>query len=207
MGCIDCRHAVPLAQDLRHGVYLLWICGVSVADKAPTTERYLRMEISVGGNVLRPVGGDADKTHLTVLTHVNPGGIADTRSLVSCCVLRCVAGGCCLLQRVAECCGICPCDATHCNTLQQCVAVYVHVMRAVGGDADKTRLTVVTHVTCCGIAVQALGFVLSCIALWSSHVLQCGPLMYCSVGLYKVSCCAWLCVMVYCSVVQCASVS
>lgn len=46
---------------------------------APSSERYLRMEIMVGGNIIRRVEGDDSKTHFTVLTHVNPGGVAETR--------------------------------------------------------------------------------------------------------------------------------
>jgi hypothetical protein len=37
------------------------------------------MEIMVGGNIIRRVEGDDSKTHFTVLTHVNPGGVAETR--------------------------------------------------------------------------------------------------------------------------------
>jgi len=51
---------------------------------APETDRFLRMEIMIGGNVLRPVREedgslDHSRTNITVLTHVNPGGIAETR--------------------------------------------------------------------------------------------------------------------------------
>ena len=49
------------------------------SELAPSSERYLRMEIMVGGNIIRCVEGDASKTHFTVLTHVNPGGVAETR--------------------------------------------------------------------------------------------------------------------------------
>lgn len=46
---------------------------------APQSDRYLRMEIVLGGNVMRAVPGMKDKTAFTMLTHVNPGGVAETR--------------------------------------------------------------------------------------------------------------------------------
>lgn len=46
---------------------------------APASDNYLRMEMCVGGNILQPVPGFPNRTLFTVLTHVNPGGIADSR--------------------------------------------------------------------------------------------------------------------------------
>ena len=37
------------------------------------------MEIVLGGNVMRAIPGRKDRTQFTMLTHVNPGGVAETR--------------------------------------------------------------------------------------------------------------------------------
>ena len=47
--------------------------------KAPKKKGVTRMEMTIGANVLRPVSTDASRTELTLLTHVNPGGLANTQ--------------------------------------------------------------------------------------------------------------------------------
>lgn len=43
----------------------------------PAGGTYQRAELMLAGNVIRPVKGHPDKTELTLITHINPGGIAD----------------------------------------------------------------------------------------------------------------------------------
>jgi|MDSY01.1.fsa_nt_gb hypothetical protein len=43
----------------------------------PQGSKYQRAEVLLAGNVIRPVKGQPDKTFLTLITHINPGGIVD----------------------------------------------------------------------------------------------------------------------------------
>ena len=45
---------------------------------APLRPNYTRMTMPLGANILRPVAGDSSKTEVTLITHVNPGGFAQT---------------------------------------------------------------------------------------------------------------------------------
>ncbi|CAM9946626.1 unnamed protein product, partial [Ectocarpus sp. 8 AP-2014] len=47
---------------------------------APRTSRYVRSEILLAGNFMRPVPGDPSRTEFLMVTHVNPGGAAETRA-------------------------------------------------------------------------------------------------------------------------------
>lgn len=47
---------------------------------APRTNRYVRSEILLAGNFMRPVPGDPSRTEFLMVTHVNPGGAAETRA-------------------------------------------------------------------------------------------------------------------------------
>jgi hypothetical protein len=46
---------------------------------APVKKGITRMEMTIAANVLRPHPSDPSKTELTLLTHVNPGGLANTQ--------------------------------------------------------------------------------------------------------------------------------
>ena len=46
-------------------------------DKAPPSHRYVRMKMVWGGNIIRAHG--RDRTLLTTITHINPGGVGETR--------------------------------------------------------------------------------------------------------------------------------
>ena len=48
---------------------------------APLRPNYTRMTMPLGANILRPVAGDSSKTEVTLITHVNPGGFAQTHFL------------------------------------------------------------------------------------------------------------------------------
>ena len=39
---------------------------------------FVRTEVLLAGNVMRPVAGDPAKTEFTTIAHINPGGAADT---------------------------------------------------------------------------------------------------------------------------------
>jgi len=39
---------------------------------------FVRTEVLLAGNVMRPVTGDPSKTEFTTIAHINPGGAADT---------------------------------------------------------------------------------------------------------------------------------
>lgn len=43
----------------------------------PSGKKFQRAEVLLAGNVMKPVKGHPRKTELTVITHVNPGGIVD----------------------------------------------------------------------------------------------------------------------------------
>ena len=45
---------------------------------APPRPNYTRMTMPLGANILRPASGDPTKTDVTLITHVNPGGFAQT---------------------------------------------------------------------------------------------------------------------------------
>jgi hypothetical protein len=45
---------------------------------APIRPNYTRMTMPLGANILRPAPGDSKKTELTLITHLNPGGFAQT---------------------------------------------------------------------------------------------------------------------------------
>ncbi|CAN0063956.1 unnamed protein product [Laminaria digitata] len=47
---------------------------------APRSSRYVRSEILLAGNFMRPVPGDPSRTEFLMVTHVNPGGAAETRA-------------------------------------------------------------------------------------------------------------------------------
>lgn len=47
---------------------------------APRSSRYVRSEILLAGNFMRPVPGDPSSTEFLMVTHVNPGGAAETRA-------------------------------------------------------------------------------------------------------------------------------
>ncbi len=46
---------------------------------APLKKGITRMEMTIAANVMRPAPSDPSKTELTLLTHVNPGGLANTQ--------------------------------------------------------------------------------------------------------------------------------
>lgn len=48
-------------------------------EKAPMRPGYTRMQMTIGANILSPMPSDPKKTRLTLLTHVNPGGLANTQ--------------------------------------------------------------------------------------------------------------------------------
>ncbi len=45
---------------------------------APIRPNFTRMTMPLGANILRSVKGDQSKTEVTLITHVNPGGFAQT---------------------------------------------------------------------------------------------------------------------------------
>lgn len=47
---------------------------------APRSSRYVRSEILLAGNFMRPIPGDPSRTEFLMVTHVNPGGAAETRA-------------------------------------------------------------------------------------------------------------------------------
>lgn len=47
---------------------------------APRSSKYVRSEILLAGNFMRPVPGDPSRTEFLMVTHVNPGGAAQTRA-------------------------------------------------------------------------------------------------------------------------------
>ncbi|CAM9580532.1 unnamed protein product [Chrysoparadoxa australica] len=47
---------------------------------APPTSRYVRSELMMAGNFMRPVPGDPNKTEFITITQLNPGGAADSRA-------------------------------------------------------------------------------------------------------------------------------
>ncbi|CAM9323176.1 unnamed protein product [Discosporangium mesarthrocarpum] len=48
--------------------------------RAPRSNRYVRSEVLLAGNFMRPVPGDPSKTEFLMVTHVNPGGAAESRA-------------------------------------------------------------------------------------------------------------------------------
>jgi hypothetical protein len=48
--------------------------------KAPRSDKYVRSQILLAGNVMRPHPTDPNKTLLVTLTHINPGGCVDTKA-------------------------------------------------------------------------------------------------------------------------------
>lgn len=48
--------------------------------KAPRSEKYVRSQVLLAGNVMRPHPTEPGKTLLVTLTHVNPGGCVDTKA-------------------------------------------------------------------------------------------------------------------------------
>ncbi|CAN0154647.1 unnamed protein product, partial [Phaeothamnion confervicola] len=47
---------------------------------APCTDRYVRSEVLLAGNFMRPLPSDSSKTEFLSLTHLNPGGAAESRA-------------------------------------------------------------------------------------------------------------------------------
>lgn len=48
--------------------------------KAPRSDKYVRSQVLLAGNVMRAHPTDPNKTLLTTLTHINPGGCVDTKA-------------------------------------------------------------------------------------------------------------------------------
>lgn len=48
--------------------------------KKSGNQKYVRATILLAGNIIKPVKGDKNKSYLTMIAHVNPGGGADTRT-------------------------------------------------------------------------------------------------------------------------------
>ncbi|CAM9703475.1 unnamed protein product, partial [Sphacelaria rigidula] len=47
---------------------------------APRSNTYVRSEILLAGNFMRPVPGNPSQTEFMMVTHVNPGGAGETRA-------------------------------------------------------------------------------------------------------------------------------
>ena len=43
----------------------------------PAGNKFQRAEVLLAGNVIRPIKGEPEKTFLTLITHINPGGVVD----------------------------------------------------------------------------------------------------------------------------------
>ncbi|CAM9464519.1 unnamed protein product [Choristocarpus tenellus] len=66
-------------RTLSDGTMAQVSCPVEHA-RAPRTSKYVRSEVLLAGNFMRPVPGDPTKTEFLMVTHVNPGGAAETRA-------------------------------------------------------------------------------------------------------------------------------
>eukprot|EP00286_Rhodomonas_abbreviata_P014913 CAMPEP_0181339794 /NCGR_PEP_ID=MMETSP1101-20121128/29478_1 /TAXON_ID=46948 /ORGANISM="Rhodomonas abbreviata, Strain Caron Lab Isolate" /LENGTH=430 /DNA_ID=CAMNT_0023450851 /DNA_START=207 /DNA_END=1496 /DNA_ORIENTATION=- len=63
---------------LNDGTYVVMSQSQDMAYKPPEGGEFVRTEVLLSGNVMRPDPSDPNKTQFTTVAHINPGGAADT---------------------------------------------------------------------------------------------------------------------------------
>jgi len=78
MGMVKARDFLTMVhyRKMPDGTFVV-VNRPAVHPSRPAGGRYQRAEILLAGNVMKPVKGHPEKTALTLITHVNPGGIVD----------------------------------------------------------------------------------------------------------------------------------
>mmetsp|Transcript_59882 Transcript_59882/g.141044 ORF Transcript_59882/g.141044 Transcript_59882/m.141044 type:complete len:468 (+) Transcript_59882:199-1602(+) len=63
---------------MNDGTYVVMSQSQDMAYEPPEGGEFVRTEVLLSGNVMRPLPGDPAKTQFTTIAHINPGGAADT---------------------------------------------------------------------------------------------------------------------------------
>ena len=138
------------------------------SSKAPVSERYLRMEIMVGGNIIRPIDSDPTRTNFTVCDRCMCVCVC-----VCVCVCLCVCVCVCVCMCVCECMCVCVCECMCvCVCLFSCawaranthtmVSMQVVILQSSNPGCPptaniQTHIQVITHVNPGGVADTRLG--------------------------------------------------
>eukprot|EP00287_Rhodomonas_sp_CCMP768_P006052 CAMPEP_0196718366 /NCGR_PEP_ID=MMETSP1091-20130531/1565_1 /TAXON_ID=302021 /ORGANISM="Rhodomonas sp., Strain CCMP768" /LENGTH=444 /DNA_ID=CAMNT_0042058993 /DNA_START=565 /DNA_END=1899 /DNA_ORIENTATION=- len=90
---------------MNDGTFVIMSQSQDMAYKPPEGGDFVRTEVLLSGNVMRPVPGDPTKTQFTTIAHINPGGAADTPLGAQLANKICVHGPVSFIRKLETACG------------------------------------------------------------------------------------------------------